>query len=186
MLPWRTSAGRRNTFAGHIRDRDLRPVRVNGKVAVEVTADYACWLHHASHVQTRNGGSAARKEHPLHLRCKFHIMEKVIALVANLSCQGIALSSVSLLQSEKKIQATSSFTTKTMVGPPVVLIHGYPLSGASWEKQVPVLLEAGYRVITYDRSGFGKSSQPTAGYNYDTFAEDLHKLVTQLKLTISH
>src|SRR5580704_9193766 len=67
-------------------------------------------------------------------------------------------------------------------GQPVVLIHGYPLSGASWEKQMPVLLDAGYRVITYDRRGFGKSSQPTAGYNYDTFAEDLHKLVTQLKL----
>src|SRR6202050_3960009 len=67
-------------------------------------------------------------------------------------------------------------------GKPVVLIHGYPLSGASWEKQVPVLLDAGYRVITYDRRGFGKSSQPSAGYNYDTFAEDLHKLVTQLKL----
>src|SRR5208337_3157506 len=67
-------------------------------------------------------------------------------------------------------------------GQPIVLIHGYPLSGASWEKQVPVLLEAGYRVITYDRRGFGKSSQPTAGYNYDTFAEDLHKLVTHLKL----
>jgi non-heme chloroperoxidase len=67
-------------------------------------------------------------------------------------------------------------------GQPVVLIHGYPLSGASWEKQVPVLLGAGYRVITYDRRGFGKSSQPTVGYNYDTFAEDLHKLVTQLKL----
>jgi non-heme chloroperoxidase len=67
-------------------------------------------------------------------------------------------------------------------GRPIVLIHGYPLSGASWEKQVPVLLEAGHRVITYDRRGFGKSSHPTAGYNYDTFAEDLHKLVTQLKL----
>ena len=67
-------------------------------------------------------------------------------------------------------------------GQPVVLIHGYPLSGASWEKQVPVLLDAGYRVITYDRRGFGKSSQPTAGYNYDTFAEDLHSLVIQLKL----
>jgi pimeloyl-ACP methyl ester carboxylesterase len=67
-------------------------------------------------------------------------------------------------------------------GKPVVLIHGYPLSGASWEKQVPVLLDAGYRVITYDRRGFGKSSQPTTGYNYDTFAEDLHKLVTQLNL----
>jgi non-heme chloroperoxidase len=67
-------------------------------------------------------------------------------------------------------------------GDPVVLIHGYPLSGASWEKQVPVLLAAGHRVITYDRRGFGNSSQPTAGYNYETFAEDLHKLVTQLKL----
>src|SRR5450755_4855965 len=67
-------------------------------------------------------------------------------------------------------------------GQPIVLIHGYPLSGASWEKQVPILLGAGYRVITYDRRGFGKSSQPTAGYNYDTFAEDLQKLVTQLKL----
>lgn len=67
-------------------------------------------------------------------------------------------------------------------GDPVVLIHGYPLSSASWEKQVPPLLEAGHRVVTYDRRGFGKSSQPDTGYNYDTFAEDLHKLVTQLKL----
>jgi non-heme chloroperoxidase len=67
-------------------------------------------------------------------------------------------------------------------GDAVVLIHGYPLSGASWEKQIPALLAAGHRVITYDRRGFGKSSQPTTGYNYDTFAEDLHQLVTQLKL----
>jgi non-heme chloroperoxidase len=67
-------------------------------------------------------------------------------------------------------------------GKPVILIHGYPLSGASWEKQVPVLLSAGHRVITYDRRGFGKSSQPTEGYNYDTFAEDLRKLITHLKL----
>jgi non-heme chloroperoxidase len=67
-------------------------------------------------------------------------------------------------------------------GQPVVLIHGYPLSGASWEKQLPVLLKAGYRVITYDRRGFGKSSQPTEGYNYDTFAEDLNKLLSHLKL----
>jgi non-heme chloroperoxidase len=67
-------------------------------------------------------------------------------------------------------------------GQPVVLVHGYPLSSASWEKQVPVLLAAGHRVIAYDRRGFGKSSQPTTGYNYDTFAEDLHKLVTHLKL----
>jgi non-heme chloroperoxidase len=67
-------------------------------------------------------------------------------------------------------------------GMPVVLIHGYPLNGASWEKQIPVLLAAGQRVITYDRRGFGKSSQPTTGYNYDTFAADLHALVTQLEL----
>ena len=67
-------------------------------------------------------------------------------------------------------------------GKPVVLIHGYPLSGASWEKQVPVLLDGGYRVITYDRRGFGKSSQPTEGYSYDTFANDLRELITQLKL----
>jgi non-heme chloroperoxidase len=67
-------------------------------------------------------------------------------------------------------------------GQPVVLIHGYPLDGHSWEKQVPVLLEAGYRVITYDRRGFGQSSQPTTGYDYDTFAEDLATLVDNLDL----
>lgn len=67
-------------------------------------------------------------------------------------------------------------------GKPVVLIHGYPLSGASWEKQVPELLDAGFRVVTYDRRGFGNSSKPTTGYNYDTFADDLHKLVSHLKL----
>jgi non-heme chloroperoxidase len=67
-------------------------------------------------------------------------------------------------------------------GKPVVLIHGWPLSGASWEKQTAALLAAGYRVITYDRRGFGKSSQPATGYEYDTFADDLHKLVTALDL----
>jgi non-heme chloroperoxidase len=67
-------------------------------------------------------------------------------------------------------------------GQPIVLIHGYPLSSASWEKQIPVLLQAGYRVIAYDRRGFGKSSQPTAGYNYDTFSEDLQKLISHLNL----
>jgi non-heme chloroperoxidase len=67
-------------------------------------------------------------------------------------------------------------------GKPVVLIHGYPLSGASWEKQTAALLAAGHRVITYDRRGFGKSSQPSTGYNYDTFADDLHKIVTKLEL----
>lgn len=67
-------------------------------------------------------------------------------------------------------------------GSPVVLIHGWPLSGRSWEKQVPALLDAGYRVVTYDRRGFGGSSRPTTGYNYDTLAEDLQKLLTQLDL----
>lgn len=67
-------------------------------------------------------------------------------------------------------------------GQPVILIHGWPLSGRSWEKQVPALLEAGYRVITYDRRGFGDSSKPTFGYDYDTFSEDLHTLLTDLDL----
>ncbi|MGW2476097.1 alpha/beta fold hydrolase [Streptomyces sp. NPDC001665] len=67
-------------------------------------------------------------------------------------------------------------------GQPVVLIHGYPLDGHSWEKQLPVLLDAGYRVITYDRRGFGQSSQPTTGYDYDTFADDLHAIMERLDL----
>jgi non-heme chloroperoxidase len=67
-------------------------------------------------------------------------------------------------------------------GKPVVLIHGYPLNGASWEKQIPILLNTGFRVITYDRRGFGNSSKPTTGYNYDNFSEDLHKLVKHLGL----
>jgi non-heme chloroperoxidase len=67
-------------------------------------------------------------------------------------------------------------------GPAVILIHGYPLNSASWEKQVPELLTAGHRVITYDRRGFGKSSQPSTGYNYDTFAADLHQLISHLHL----
>ena len=67
-------------------------------------------------------------------------------------------------------------------GKPIVLIHGYLQSGASWEKQLPVLLKAGYRVITYDRRGFGKSSQPTTGYNFDTLAEDLSKVIAHLQL----
>lgn len=67
-------------------------------------------------------------------------------------------------------------------GQPVVLIHGYPLDGSSWEKQTAALLSAGYRVITYDRRGFGKSSKPTEGYDYDTFAADLNTLLTALDL----
>lgn len=67
-------------------------------------------------------------------------------------------------------------------GQPVVLIHGYPLDGSSWEKQATALMGAGYRVITYDRRGFGKSSKPTAGYDYGTFAADLNTLLTGLEL----
>src|SRR2546430_8306832 len=67
-------------------------------------------------------------------------------------------------------------------GRPVVLIHGYPLNGHSWEKQVPALLDAGHRVIAYDRRGFGRSSQPTTGYDYDTFAADLDTLIRTLDL----
>ncbi|ABN56820.1 MULTISPECIES: alpha/beta fold hydrolase [Methanoculleus] len=67
-------------------------------------------------------------------------------------------------------------------GRSVILVHGWPLSSKSWEKQVPVLLESGYRVVTYDRRGFGNSGKPTFGYDYDTLAEDLHKLMTELDL----
>src|SRR6478735_3839218 len=68
-------------------------------------------------------------------------------------------------------------------GQPVVLIHGYPLDGHSWERQTRVLLAAGYRVIAYDRRGFGQSSQPTVGYDYDTFAADLNTLLEYLDLS---
>ena len=67
-------------------------------------------------------------------------------------------------------------------GQPVVLIHGYPLNGHSWEKQTTALLDAGYRVIAYDRRGFGASSQPTDGYDCDTFAADLDTVLTTLEL----
>ena len=67
-------------------------------------------------------------------------------------------------------------------GSPVVLIHGFPLSGRAWERQERALIAAGHRVITYDRRGFGKSSQPSTGYDYDTFAADLDKLLTALDL----
>ena len=67
-------------------------------------------------------------------------------------------------------------------GTPVVLVHGWPLSGRSWENQVPALIEAGHRVVTYDRRGFGWSSQPWNGYDYDTFAADLDALLNHLDL----
>ncbi|WP_159502404.1 alpha/beta fold hydrolase [Microbacterium sp. 18062] len=68
-------------------------------------------------------------------------------------------------------------------GRPVVLIHGWPLSGESWSEQVPVVAGAGYRVVTYDRRGFGRSSKPHGGYDYDTFADDLAKVLEELDLT---
>src|SRR5215469_15338257 len=68
------------------------------------------------------------------------------------------------------------------VGRPVILIHGFPLSGRMWEKQIPPLLEKGHRVVVYDRRGFGRSSQTIAGYDFDTFAEDLRKLIKHLDL----
>ena len=67
-------------------------------------------------------------------------------------------------------------------GQPVVLIHGYPLNSDSWERQEPELLSAGYRVIRYDRRGFGNSSRPTTGFDYDTFAADLNALLEELEL----
>jgi non-heme chloroperoxidase len=68
-------------------------------------------------------------------------------------------------------------------GQSVVLIHGYPLNGNSWERQEHALLAAGYRCVSYDRRGFGRSSQPTVGYDYDTFAADLNALLEHLDLT---
>ncbi len=68
-------------------------------------------------------------------------------------------------------------------GQPVVLIHGYPLNGHSWERQTMALLDAGYRVIAYDRRGWGQSSQPTTGHDYHTYAADLKELLEQLELT---
>jgi non-heme chloroperoxidase len=67
-------------------------------------------------------------------------------------------------------------------GKPIVLIHGYPLDGNSWERQERVLLAKGYRCITYDRRGFGKSSSPATGFDYDTFAADLKSLLDHLAL----
>ncbi|KQQ00071.1 MULTISPECIES: alpha/beta fold hydrolase [unclassified Rathayibacter] len=67
-------------------------------------------------------------------------------------------------------------------GRPIVLIHGWPLSGESWSEQVPALTAAGYRVVTYDRRGFGRSDKPLTGYTYDTLTEDLHTLLTELDL----
>lgn len=77
---------------------------------------------------------------------------------------------------------TLSYTDSGGIGRPVVLIHGWPLSGASWSDQVPALTDAGYRVVTYDRRGFGESDKPETGYDYDTFAADLAGLIDGLDL----
>ncbi|EZP29299.1 alpha/beta fold hydrolase [Microbacterium oleivorans] len=75
------------------------------------------------------------------------------------------------------------FYTDQGSGQPVVLIHGFPLNGESWGKQQAALLDAGYRVIAYDRRGFGASTKTASGSDYDTFAADLHALVEELELT---
>lgn len=84
---------------------------------------------------------------------------------------------------EEKGQSVSLYFEDYGSGRPVVLIHGWPLSGRSWEAQVPALVADGYRVVTYDRRGFGQSSQTWDGYDYDTFAADLHALLEHLDLT---
>ncbi|WDF67840.1 alpha/beta hydrolase [Sphingobacterium oryzagri] len=68
-------------------------------------------------------------------------------------------------------------------GEPIILIHGWPLSHKSWEKQIPALVDAGYRVIAYDRRGFGDSDRPWDGYDYDTLASDLHTIISELQLS---
>lgn len=82
---------------------------------------------------------------------------------------------------ENSVEINLHYTDRG-TGQPVVLIHGYPLDGGSWEKQEERLLDAGYRVITYDRRGFGRSSRPSTGYDYDTFADDLDKVLTTLEV----
>ena len=67
-------------------------------------------------------------------------------------------------------------------GDPVVLLAGWPLDSRSWEPQVHALLAAGHRVVAYDRRGFGQSSRPTEGYDFDTLAGDLHRMLTELDL----
>ncbi len=82
---------------------------------------------------------------------------------------------------ENKYPLELHFTDRG-AGEPVIMIHGYPFSGAAWECQERALIEAGYRVITYDRRGFGESSKPSTGYDFNTFAEDLNKIITKLEL----
>ena len=89
-----------------------------------------------------------------------------------------------------EVKASSGLLSSTKVhvddtggsGRPVVLIHGWPLSGEAWEKQVPALVDAGYRVVRYDRRGFGRSDKPDDGYDYDTLTDDLQAVLTELDL----
>src|SRR5688500_13109782 len=80
------------------------------------------------------------------------------------------------------VPATQIYYEDVGKGQPVVLIHGWPLSGRTWEGQVNALTDAGYRCVTYDRRGFGSSGRPAGGYDYDTFASDLRDVVTALNL----
>jgi non-heme chloroperoxidase len=82
---------------------------------------------------------------------------------------------------ENSVDITLHYEDKG-TGQAIVLIHGFPLDGNSWEGQIPPLLDAGYRVVTYDRRGFGQSSQPSVGYDYDTFADDLAAVIDTLDL----
>ncbi len=78
--------------------------------------------------------------------------------------------------------STKLYYSDRGTGDPVVLIHGWPLSHRMWDAQANALVDSGYRVIAYDRRGFGKSGQPTGGYDYDTLASDLNDLLSALKL----
>lgn len=82
---------------------------------------------------------------------------------------------------ENKYPLELHFTDRG-AGEPVILIHGYPFSGAAWECQERALIDAGYRCITYDRRGFGESSKPSIGYDYNTFAQDLDTIIRELDL----
>lgn len=82
-----------------------------------------------------------------------------------------------------EVPVTLNYSDSGGDGRPVVLIHGWPLSGRAWDRQVAALTDAGFRAITYDRRGFGHSSQPSDGYDYDTLASDLNELMIGLDLT---
>lgn len=81
------------------------------------------------------------------------------------------------------VEEVTLHTVDYGAGQPVILIHGWPLSHKSWEKQIPALVAAGYRVIAYDRRGFGESCRPWDGYDYDSLASDLHSIISELQLT---